>query len=215
MEHSFFYKKRLRELSLFSLEKRQLRGDPISVRPCLKTDFRGRTRLCWVSPSARTRAKRQKMIHREFHLNMRKNFFTVRVIIHWNIAQRGCGVFLTGDIPETSGCNPVKRALRQSRLAGRWGQMTHCAPFQPDPFWDSPRPRPCPQGPAPFGLPPDSPQILSGSARLPSGFPLVFPGPLQLPPVLPGSPRISPSSPPVFPCPHRAVATHRPPPRFE
>lgn len=116
MEHSFFYKKRLRQLSLFSLEKRQLRGDPISVCPFLKRDFRGWTRLC-----NRTRAKGQKMIHRKLHLNMRNNFFTVRVIIHWNTAQRGCGVFLTGNIPETSGCNPVKRALGLSCLSREVG----------------------------------------------------------------------------------------------
>lgn len=51
MEHSFFYKKRLRELSLFSLQKRQLRGDPISVWPYLKRDLRGWSRLCWVCPA--------------------------------------------------------------------------------------------------------------------------------------------------------------------
>ncbi|KFV74854.1 hypothetical protein N308_06915, partial [Struthio camelus australis] len=27
---------------------------------------------------------RQKLKHRQFHLNMRRNFFTVRVTEHWN-----------------------------------------------------------------------------------------------------------------------------------
>lgn len=33
------------------------------------------------------------------------------VQIHWQIAQRGCGVSLTGDIPDLSGHNPVPCAL--------------------------------------------------------------------------------------------------------
>jgi len=37
-----------------------------------------------VVPSNRTRDNRSKLKHRKFQLNVRKNFFTLRVMEHWN-----------------------------------------------------------------------------------------------------------------------------------
>ncbi|PKU48748.1 hypothetical protein llap_924 [Limosa lapponica baueri] len=81
MEHHS-YEERLRYLGLFSLEKRRLRGDLINAYQYLNSERqKDGARLFSVVPGDRTRGNGHKL---KFHLNMRKNFFTLRVTEHWS-----------------------------------------------------------------------------------------------------------------------------------
>ncbi|KFQ51003.1 hypothetical protein N334_03779, partial [Pelecanus crispus] len=84
MEH-LSYEKRLKELGLFSLEKRRLWGDLVVAFQYLKGAYKkDRDKLFSRTCCNRTRGNAFKLKEGRLRLGIREKFFTVRVVKHWN-----------------------------------------------------------------------------------------------------------------------------------
>ena len=88
MEH-LSYKDRLKELGLFSLEKRRLQSDLIAAFQylkvsCWKEGDRLSSRICCDN----TRGKRFQLKEGRFRQDISENFLTIRVARHWNGSPR-------------------------------------------------------------------------------------------------------------------------------
>ncbi|PKU43755.1 hypothetical protein llap_5945 [Limosa lapponica baueri] len=84
MEH-LYCEDRLRELALFSLEKRRRQRDFIAAFQYLQQAYRKDGQGPFIREcSNRTRGNRFKLKECRFRLDIRKKFFTVRMVRHWN-----------------------------------------------------------------------------------------------------------------------------------
>ena len=79
------YIERPRDQNLFSLHKRRLRGDLVTVYKLTRGDQKGLGETLFpLAPPGMTRNNGHKLLESRFRLDIRKNYFTVRAARSWN-----------------------------------------------------------------------------------------------------------------------------------
>lgn len=77
-------------------------------------------RLLTVVPSDRRRGNEHKLETRKFYLNIRKDFFSLKVTEHWKrLSWEAVDSSFPGDVQDLSGHSPVRPALSQLAVIGR------------------------------------------------------------------------------------------------